>query len=66
MAGGELAAEVPCMICLCDEGVWTKATRVFEGHESDRYVCEKRHEFGMDWRTPPTERQWPPPGRARA
>ena len=61
MAGGELAQHVPCMVCLSD-GQITKAARIYEGAEDDRYRCEKGHEFGMDWRTgPATAPQWPPP-----
>ena len=61
MAGGELAREVVCMVCL-DSGTVTKATRIHEGVESDQYRCERQHEFGMDWsRGPATEPGWPPP-----
>ncbi len=49
------------MICLSDDGVLTKATRIREGMETDQYRCEKGHEFGMDWPEPATEPQWPPP-----
>ncbi len=60
MAGGKLAAEVPCMVCLSD-GVLTRAKRTYEGDETDQYRCEKGHEFGMDFPDgPPTEPQWPP------
>ena len=60
MAGGPLVAYVPCMVCLTD-GEITKATRVYEGHEADRYECEKGHEFGMDFpKGPATEAMWPP------
>jgi hypothetical protein len=62
MAGGELAKQVACMVCMGDDGVLTKATRIVEGAESDQYRCEKRHTFGIDWRgKPATEPQWPPP-----
>ncbi len=61
MAGGELADVVACMICLGDDGVTTKAKRIHEGVETDHYRCEKGHEFGLDWPTPASERQWPPP-----
>jgi hypothetical protein len=48
------------MECL-GNGVVTKATRIYEGAESDQYRCEKGHEFGIDWRgKPATEPQWPP------
>lgn len=61
MAGGPLASEVCCMECL-DEGRLTRAVRVHEGVESDRYRCPAGHSFGMDWRTgPATDRLWPPP-----
>lgn len=61
MAGGTLAQHVTCMVCL-SSGQLTKATRVHEGAESDRYRCELGHEFGMDWsRGPADEPQWPPP-----
>jgi len=61
MAGGPLAREVTCMVCL-DEGVLTRALRTNEGIESDDYRCEAGHTFGMDWsRGPATEAEWPPP-----
>lgn len=61
MAGGPLAHEIPCMVCMGDDSKLTKATRVHEGVESDQYVCENGHAFGMDWHTgPATEPQWPP------
>ncbi len=61
MAGGPHGAVVVCMVCL-DEKKLTKATRVHEGVESDQYVCELRHQFGIDWRGRPAEEpQWPPP-----
>lgn len=60
MAGGPLAAEVACMVCF-DDGALTKAVRVREGVESDDYQCERGHTFGLDWRTPADEPQWPPP-----
>ncbi|MEZ4366179.1 MAG: hypothetical protein R2939_07805 [Kofleriaceae bacterium] len=60
MAGGPNAREVPCMICLT-EGKLTKASRIYEGDEDDRYRCDLRHEFGMDWSSGPAdEPQWPP------
>lgn len=49
------------MVCYGDDGVLTRARRVYEGDEADRYRCEKGHEFGMDWPEPATEPQWPPP-----
>jgi len=60
MAGGPLAHEIPCMVCMGDHAQLTKATRIHEGVEDDQYVCEKGHAFGMDWREPATEPQWPP------
>jgi hypothetical protein len=60
MAGGTLAAEVACMVCL-DDHVLTPANRVYEGHETDHYRCEKGHEFGLDWPDPASAPQWPPP-----
>lgn len=48
------------MVCL-DEQRLTKAVRVREGVESDDYACERGHTFGLDWRTPADEPQWPPP-----
>jgi hypothetical protein len=60
MAGGDLAEHVTCLVCLTD-GQLTRATRTYEGDESDRYRCEKGHEFGIDWSSgPATEPQWPP------
>jgi hypothetical protein len=60
MAGGPLAAFVPCMVCLRERRL-TKASRIHEGVEDDHYRCELGHEFGMDWRRgPATEAQWPP------
>ena len=60
MAGGKLAEHVPCMICLT-AGQITKATRTYEGAESDGYRCEQGHEFGMDFpKGPATEAEWPP------
>ena len=49
------------MVCLMDDGVLTRAKRIYEGDETDRYRCEKGHEFGQDWMEPATEPQWPPP-----
>lgn len=49
------------MVCMGDHAQLTKATRIYEGDEDDRYRCEKGHTFGMDWRKgPATEPQWPP------
>ena len=60
MAGGTLAEEAVCMVCLGD-GKLTRAVRVHEGQEDDQYRCEKGHTFGMDFRTgPATEPLWPP------
>jgi hypothetical protein len=48
------------MECLGEREL-TKATRVHDGIESDQYVCEKGHRFGIDWRGKPAEApQWPP------
>jgi hypothetical protein len=60
MAGGEFARDVACMVCL-DDRVLTRAQRIYEGDETDRYRCENGHDFGMDWLDPATEAQWPPP-----
>jgi hypothetical protein len=61
MAGGPLAKECACFVCLGDNKI-TKATRVHEGVESDQYVCEKGHQFGVDYRKgPATTPQWPLP-----
>ncbi len=60
MAGGKLAKQVPCMVCL-GSGRMTKAERIYEGYESDQYQCEQGHQFGMDWSSgPATECLWPP------
>ena len=48
------------MVCLADGAKLTKATRVYEGAETDRYECENGHTFGMGWNEPATEPQWPP------
>lgn len=62
MAGGPLAQNVPCMVCLMDDDIMTKAVRVSEGAEADKYRCEKGHTFSMDFpRGPATEPSWPPP-----
>ena len=62
MAGGKNAEFVPCLICLADEAQLTKATRSYEGDESDEYHCEKGHDFAMDWSSGPArEAQWPAP-----
>lgn len=61
MAGGKFAADVACMQCLFDDRLVTRAHRIHEGRETDQYRCEKGHEFGLDWPTPATEPQWPPP-----
>jgi len=54
------------MVCLTD-GALTKATRIGEGVEDDRYVCELGHEFGIDWsHGAATEAQWPPSAEVRA
>jgi hypothetical protein len=61
MAGGPNAEAVVCMVCLSEDRTLTKAIRIYEGDEDDRYRCEKGHEFGIDWsREPATEPQWPP------
>ena len=60
MAGGELAEDVPCMVCLTEHSQLVKATRTREGQEGDQYRCEKGHEFGLDWPRPATTPQWPP------
>lgn len=61
MAGGRFATEVACLQCLYEDRVVTRAQRIHEGDETDRYQCEKGHVFGMDWLTPALEPQWPPP-----
>jgi len=61
MAGGRLAADVTCMQCLYEDRLAVRARRVYEGAETDRYRCEKGHLFGLDWPTPASEPQWPPP-----
>lgn len=59
MAGGPLAAVVPCMICWVDHQRRAPATRVREGRESDDYECALGHAFGQDWRAgPATSPQW--------
>jgi len=61
MAGGPHADLVACPECLFEDGVVTKATRVYEGVEDDHYACEREHKFGIDWsRGAATEPQWPP------
>ena len=62
MAGGPHAQFVPCMTCMWEERAITKATRISEGIENDHYVCEKGHQFGIDYDHggPPSEPQWPP------
>ncbi len=61
MAGGKHAEEVPCLVCLSDKGVLTKATRTYEGDETDEYLCEKKHSFGMDWSAGEADSPlWPP------
>jgi hypothetical protein len=61
MAGGPLAQEIWCFECYAENKI-TKATRVYEGAEDDKYRCELGHEFGVDYRKgPATEPQWPPP-----
>ena len=61
MAGGPLAENVACMVCL-DDGRVTRAIRTFEGVESDDYTCEQGHMFSLDWQSgPATEEQWPLP-----
>lgn len=60
MAGGLLAAVVPCFIC------GNRAERLSEGVESDQYQCEKGHLFGINWGDKPaTEPQWPPSDKLR-
>lgn len=60
MAGGKLAADVTCMVCLVEHKAVVRARRIYEGDETDRYECEKGHVFGMDWPDPAAEPQWPP------
>ena len=61
MAGGKFAEYCPCLVCLSDANVFTKAHRTYEGDETDNYTCEEGHEFGMDFPDgPPTEAMWPP------
>ena len=60
MAGGKNAEFVPCLICMADDAVLSKATRTYEGDESDEYRCERGHDFAMDWSAGPArEPQWP-------
>lgn len=60
MAGGRNAEFMACMECL-NGRVLTKATRVYEGTETDQYVCEKGHHFGFTFpKGPPKEPEWPP------
>lgn len=54
------------MVCLLDDGAVVHATRIYEGDETDRYRCEKGHEFGMDWTEPASEPQWPAPAELLA
>jgi hypothetical protein len=50
------------MVCLSDDNTVVRATRIREGVESDNYICEKGHDFGLDYRNgPATSPQWPPP-----
>lgn len=59
MAGGPLAQEIPCFECL-GEAVVSRATRLYEGVEDDRYECERGHTFGVDYRRgPATAATWP-------
>lgn len=54
------------MVCFTD-GMLTKATRIRDGVEDDQYVCERGHEFGVDWsHGAATEPQWPPSDEMRA
>lgn len=67
MAGGPHAQVVACLECLYDHRTLTRAVRVREGAESDQYVCERRHQFGVDWsHGPAAEPQWPPPAELAA
>jgi hypothetical protein len=60
MAGGPHAKTVPCLVCLSDKAILTKAERTYEGDENDEYKCDKGHTFGMDWsRGEADEPQWP-------
>ena len=60
MAGGKNAEFVPCLICLADKALLTKAIRTYEGDESDEYHCEKGHDFAMDWSSGPALKpRWP-------
>ena len=54
MAGGPFAQVMPCLEC------GARAERIYEGDEDDTYLCERKHRFNVEWRTPPTEAQWPP------
>ena len=66
MAGGIHAATVPCAVCMWDFGTLTEARRTREGVESDTYVCDQGHSFGLDWSSGPAgEPQWPPPAELR-
>ncbi|HEY3450428.1 MAG TPA: hypothetical protein VGK67_29000 [Myxococcales bacterium] len=66
MAGGKLAADVACLPCLFDHGRLTRARRIQEGRESDQYLCDEGHQFGIDWsKGPATEPQWPAPQELR-
>ena len=61
MAGGPHAHQVMCPTCGFDDGVVTRADRVREGVESDDYVCDLGHRFGVSYRRGPVdEPQWPP------
>lgn len=60
MAGGPLARWVPCYDCL-EKGRVTRALRLVEGVETDRYLCWRGHLFGVDYRRgPATQKEWPP------
>ncbi len=62
MAGGPHAQLVPCSTCMWEAHEITKATRISEGVETDWYVCEKGHRFGIDFEHggPPAQPMWPP------
>ena len=61
MAGGPNAQFMACLECV-QKRVLTRAERVHEGVESDQYVCDEGHRFGVTFpKGPPKQPDWPPP-----
>jgi hypothetical protein len=59
---------IPCMVCL-HEGRLTRADLSYAGDETDDFLCEEGHNFGMDHPRADEVSQelaWPPSAELKA